>query len=105
MISVSDTDNGKHLDLKLGEVLSIVLPENATTGYVWELADPDASLFSLSNKGSRYTEGTIGAAGQAWFVIRADKTGTGEIRLIHRRPWQDANTALATFTLSVRVQP
>ncbi len=104
VIFLTEADNGRTLELKAGDVFSIALPENASTGYVWELLPSDPALVHLAGKTSMYPDTAVGSGGQVTFLIRAEKAGQGKVAFALRRPWEDA-AASSTMTIGVNVAP
>jgi predicted secreted protein len=83
-------------------VLEIALPENATTGYRWELDSlpPDAEV--VADRVEPPANGAIGAAGLRVFGVRPGHGGTFSARL--RRSWETVEP-LRTFSVRVRSRP
>ena len=86
-------DNGREVGVNLETGIMIELPSNQSTGYGWEFANPDGN-FIYQDGESVYivTEGPgMGAGGIEKFIFRASRTGTGSIRLVYRRPWEEVD--------------
>jgi len=62
-LELSEPDNGSNFTIFLGEELTIRLPGNPTTGYLWEVASNDSAV--LKEKG------------EAVFVADSDRFGAG----------------------------
>jgi inhibitor of cysteine peptidase len=82
-----------------GDNLEVVLPQNASTGYRWEI-DPSVGLAVVDDRLEPPASGRPGAGGQRVFVLRVDEPGVVQARL--RRPWEPADSAARTYTVRVR---
>ncbi|MBB4842256.1 inhibitor of cysteine peptidase [Paucibacter oligotrophus] len=104
-LMLSEADQGRELEVRPGDRLSIRLPENASTGYRWTVEHYDAALIEPWALESAYPAAGAGAAGEVCFVFRARKAGSTELVLKHSRSWEHALAPLARFRLQVLVQP
>jgi len=105
MVQMSGRDNGRTIDVRAGQSIRIVLPENATTGYRWAIDHCDQAVVELVSTGSRYLERAIGAGGEAEFVFEARNPGSGEISLKQWRHWEGDQSILERFHLLLNVKP
>jgi inhibitor of cysteine peptidase len=81
MQSLTEADNERTVDLRVGESVRLTLPENATTGYRWAIDRYDEQLFEVVATEPHYPKDSIGAGGDVSFTFRAKKSGSGEIAL------------------------
>jgi inhibitor of cysteine peptidase len=81
-------DSGSHRATRVGEELSVALPENPTTGYRWH-SEIDAG--TLQQTDDRYEGPTEprGAAGTRRLTFRVLRPGPVQLRLVKRRAWED----------------
>ena len=93
---------------KPSDVVQLLLPSNATTGYRWMLASMDRNILQLQSAQyiAPHTK-LIGASGyEKWrFCINANNV-TGptvtKIKLLYARPWEAQNaTDYSTFTVVI----
>ena len=52
-IVILDSDRGKTFAVQVGDFIAILLPENPTTGYRWEISEVDNQL--VESQGSDYS--------------------------------------------------
>jgi inhibitor of cysteine peptidase len=102
MLLLSEGDNGRTLDMRVGESVKITLPENATTGYRWAIAHYD-ELFEAVATEPHYTRQAIGAGGEVSFIFRARNTGIGEIVLKNWRQWEGEASVTRRFRIQLNV--
>ena len=101
--------DGTTQKLKVGEVLSISLESNASTGYTWVANSSDTTIL-VSMGEPEYSDPTqsgtplVGAPGTQTFYFQAAAGGTATVTLNYQRPWE-ANVAPAqTIVITVEVQ-
>ncbi|MFW2382455.1 MAG: protease inhibitor I42 family protein [Acidimicrobiales bacterium] len=88
---LGSTDSGSRFDLDIGEQIVIELESNASTGYAWELAQPD-SIPMVELRSSVYTApetDLVGAAGIQEFTFDAIEFGAGVVRLEYIRNFDE----------------
>lgn len=127
--SASDTDNyqmlpiisGKMATLKLdasadgttqklntGEILSITLESNPSTGYSWVANISEPAVLALMGE-PEYTEPSqsetplLGAAGTQTFYFQAAESGNATITLDYKRPWETDVAPEQTITIKIEV--
>ena len=102
-VSVADTENGKTVNLEVGDTMSLSLRGNPTTGYTWLLTSIESS--SLQKIGQYYRTSCsrcCGAPGIFTFVFQAVEKGSSTLRLTYARPWENKVPA-RTFEITVSV--
>jgi predicted secreted protein len=112
LIEVTDSDDGSTISLSPGEVVELVLDENATTGYLWSIAQRPDGLHLEDDGFYLPGEARPGAGGQHWFrfhVERSDERsseteGSVEGTLVAelRRPWDPDGPAERMFRVTIR---
>jgi len=105
MFIIVEKDNGRTLDVRVGESVWINLPENATTGYRWAIDRYDDEFIEAVATEPRYTANAIGSGGEVAFSFRARKIGTGEIVLKYWRHWEGDLSITRRFCLRLNVRP
>lgn len=97
-----EQDGDSRVTLAVGDTLEVVLEENATTGYLWQVTD----LSGVSLDGSELRPATDfrpGAAGEHRFRLRAVAAGEGRVLIELRRPWEDDAPAARRFSVELSV--
>jgi inhibitor of cysteine peptidase len=105
-IDLTSADDGRQLNVNLGERIVIALDGNPTTGYTWEPKDLDASLIqqvgSTAYKSSN--QGLVGAGGTQTLTFKTLKAGITSLTLVYHRPWETDVDLLQTFTITVNIK-
>ena len=98
------SETARDIRVKVGEVFTIRLESNETTGYSWRGNEGfDRSCFELT--GSPYQPAQPqrpGSGGEQLYHFKALKAGTTEIRLTYKRSWE-ATPSDKTVVFSVRI--
>jgi len=104
----ADSD-GKTTIFKVGDCFDLSLPENATTGYSWEIIEGLDGVIMQMGKPEFRSSGSdkhmAGAGGTVTYHFKAIGSGTVSLRLIYHRRWEKDKPALKTFHLAVTVSP
>ena len=99
------SDSGRSVEMSVGQTLTVRLASNPSTGHQWQVTtEPDARVLIVVDSGyDRPQSNALGAAGQAWWRLRATGAGSTSIALRYVRPWEPAPDA-ERFTLTVTVK-
>ncbi len=103
MRTLSQADSGTSLEVTVGEVLQLALPENATTGYRWEIAECDRDRLEQVGETMSHPTPGIGSGGTATFTFRAICPGTSRLVLEQRRSWESMPAA-ESFKLTIEIR-
>src|SRR6516162_5901832 len=68
-----ESDNGRTLDIRLGESVRISLLENATSGYRWAIDRYDEQIIEALSTEARYPANSIGVGGEVAFIFKGKK--------------------------------
>ena len=99
---VTDAQNGATVQVAVGDVVVVRLPENPTTGYRWQISAAPA----LGPTGDEFTMGLSsapGAGGERTLRLTAAKAGVFHVQAALRRPWESGSAPKAVFGLTVEV--
>ena len=98
-------DDGRQLRLALGDVFSVELASNPTTGFHWQLADAGSSGV-LAPAGDEFhapdTE-RCGTPGVQKLSFRAAAPGETVLKLVYVRPWEKNRPPMRSFQVTVTV--
>lgn len=101
-------DNGKSLKINVGDVVSVKIKSNRTTGYSWaQITDKTDDKVLKSNGGEykvdEHPAGMVGVGGNEIWTFSALAPGKTEIVLGYARPWEKDKDPAQTFKLTVEV--
>ena len=105
--SLTDADNGKQITVKSGNLVTLTLVSNPTTGYSWQVMEIDSVILIQDGepeyKQSPGSEGLVGAGGTETFRFKAVGSGETVLSLGYMRPWESVQPT-ETFKVQVVVQ-
>ena len=103
-LPITATDDGRQIELAVGETRELVLQENPTTGYLWTVASTDEAIAQVLDAG--YTSGAaggLGAGGVHRFMLTGVSRGAAVVECWLARPWEDARAGLQAIVLRLSV--
>jgi inhibitor of cysteine peptidase len=106
---VTEANNGKSINLKVGDSFYLRLPENPSTGYSWVLNTSQGLGGNLTGNYSseQPSEGVnqplVGAGGVRIWEIKANSTGSQQVNGIYKRSFENETGEEKKFTLKVEV--
>ena len=103
-VNLDKAANGSSVELAKGQMLVISLESNPTTGYSWEVVEPDEAVLRQVGEAEFTPQSDlIGASGVE--VLRLEGTGAGKmtLKLVYHRPWEKDVEPLETFAVEVTV--
>ncbi len=107
VIKLDEGDSGKTVELNSGDVVEITLKANASTGYKWELENPDSTVIrKIQENYTRKAEGEKLVGGGGFFVVKfqAAAPGTAELKMVYRRPFEKDAAPAAVFKVNFVVK-
>ena len=101
--TVTEADNGRTIEVAIGDTIEVHLPETASTGFRWHVASSGDPVCAIAEE-TRVPPGTAkpGAPGTHQWRLEARKAGEALFKLAYRRPWESGN-AEREFTIRLRV--
>lgn len=98
-VEFSKEDHGKTVSLqKVPFEFKVVLSENPTTGYVWEVFERSDHIRAVGQELLLPKERMAGSAATHVFEFSAERMKEGKLTLRNCRPW-DASDSIDTFEL------
>ena len=103
-VTITDTDNGKDVDLTTGQTLIVKLKGNPSTGYAWSVSGDPAPLQLRKSSHERNKSGMAGAPQMSVLQFSAASAGLANLELIYHRPWEYSAKPAKTFRIRVNVR-
>lgn len=101
-VMLTEANQGQTIDLRLGQQAVLSLPENATTGYRWEIDRLDADMLAVTET-RNYPSATVGSGGRVEWVFTPKRPGDGEVELKQWRPWEGERSVVARFNMRLHI--
>ena len=95
--------SGRTIDMKVGNVVTVRLKENPTTGYRWKV-ETASGLEQIGDHFEVEAGGAIGAAGVRVFQFRSTRVGSYELLMKNWREWENESSVLARFIVKIIVK-
>ncbi len=102
LMRLDENADGREVRLRVGEELDVVLAENRTTGYRWEVLDDGAPVCRVVRDSFQAGGPALGAPGRRTWGFHAARAGTATVALAYRRPFGGGEPA-RRFTLRIVV--
>lgn len=104
-LELRKSDHGKVFEVRQGDDVLVLLPENPTTGYLWAAVPTEFEFISLiSSSFEPGTDAAIGGGGIRRFVFIAETPGQVRMHFELRRPWESGEPAIDGFTASLVIR-
>jgi inhibitor of cysteine peptidase len=101
----TEEQNGTSSNLKIGELVTVRLEENPTTGYSWNMSFTDGLKVVKDEYISSAQAGVVGAGGVHEWTIQASNAGQYNVSGIYKRPWENITGNENTFNMKLNVNP
>ncbi|MCE5324880.1 MAG: protease inhibitor I42 family protein [Planctomycetaceae bacterium] len=106
-LMVLDDQNGKSVELVVGQSVVIRLKGNMTTGFAWHLGKVEGDAAKLLGKIEYEPDparGRVGSGGTFVTTFEAVKVGQATVVLEYKRPWEKDTPPAKTFKLTMQVK-
>ena len=100
---LTEADDGKACDLRIGDTVRIFLAENASTGFRWAVDGNDARLLEPGPSDAIYPADTPGSGGRVAFDFTAKARGDAELTMKYWRHWEGDPSVIKHFRIRVHV--
>jgi predicted secreted protein len=101
-----DSQLPSHIDLRVNEATSIVLPGSGVSGYAWQLhsdGDPAVAETAVRREQPPSSPTAVGRATPEILAIRAIAPGNLTLTLALRRPWERDAAPAQSHTITVTI--
>jgi inhibitor of cysteine peptidase len=109
-IPLTRRDNGRKIETKVGDLIVIELPENPTTGYLWNEEPDSTGMTALRSSSFIPSQDEIqpdpstmvlGAPGTRHLEYQVARRGTGRLGLRYWQAWEGEGSIAETFTVTI----
>lgn len=104
VVILTQKDQGKVIPLPIGQLFSIQLIENPTTGYRWTICNiSGVHLLAETFHSNSISEGTIGHGGIRIFQFQAIHVDKHRLQFKHWRKWQGESSIIGIFQVYIHI--
>ena len=104
VLTVTDADNGKNIDLASGQTLRVKLKTISGTGYAWTLSGDPAPLKLTKSYTQQNNSRRAGGGQMSVFDLTASSAGLANVTFVYRRSWEYNVPPAKTFKVHVNVR-
>ena len=105
VLLLDDTNDGQTFFMTKEDEVVISLNSNATTGYMWEIADINTQVISEKRKSDYLVQSQkLGAPGIQVFYFIATGAGYSDINFVYRRSWESDTPPLKKYSVKIQVK-
>lgn len=103
IVDVDQIEDQKTIEAKVGEMITISMKENITTGYKWDYTISNDNLkFIKEDFVSSATHKTmVGAGGKKSYIFQVLKPGTTSIKFSHGRGWEPESGTIKIVNINI----
>ncbi|MGH1491045.1 MAG: protease inhibitor I42 family protein [Acidimicrobiales bacterium] len=102
-MELSEEDSDRVVTLATGDTVIIRLASNPGTGFEWVAMVTDENVVAVVSQQFADQDGDEGSPGQEVISLVAGQSGTAEVSLEYRRPWETDVEPEETMTIEVVV--
>ena len=102
--TITDSDNGKTIHLKLDEQFNLTLNANPTTGYSWETLPYNESVIKFIKSDYSANSSMAGSNGIRTIKFQAIGKGSTELKLTYIRVWEKNQPPVKVYDIKVVVE-
>lgn len=103
---IIEKDNGRVVELVIGNTLIVELTGNPSTGYSWDVASVDASVLKEIEGAEKFKPDAdrIGSPGKVSLRFKAVGAGKTALKLVYHRPWEKNIPPIRAYQVTVKVR-
>ena len=105
-VTINESTPCDALSVSVGQILTVSLEGNPSTGYTWEAVHVPVQLSAVGDatyKQNDAPQNAVGVGGVTTWTYKTVTTGTGTLQFHYHRPWENV-APLKTFICSVTVR-
>ena len=104
LVILSKQDQGKEIEVKVGDVVQIELEAMGTAGYQWFVESLDQEMLKLVSEETKVLHpGRLGAPVLMVWKFEVIKEGSAEIRMNHYRSWEGKEGSTDHFEVTLNM--
>ncbi|MGP1387892.1 MAG: protease inhibitor I42 family protein, partial [Thainema sp.] len=104
MIVIRQADARKTVTAFVGDTIEVLLDENPSTGYRWQVSELNSDVLVLSGSLFLHSGETVaGSSGLRQLQFDAQSAGETVLLLKLKRPWENETDAIAQFQVTIQV--
>jgi inhibitor of cysteine peptidase len=102
MRQFSESDNGREIEVPIGEIIEVCLRDNPTTGFKWSFKSSGEPACTLVTEFFSREGTSPGQGGTHHWQFKIVAPGRATIELVYTRPWQTGAPPARSYILKLR---
>ena len=102
--TLTELDDGRTIEAKVGDTIELVLPENASTGYRWAFDGVDEQVVRASEGELVGKPAKVGSGGDVRWRLTALAAAATEVRLKLWRRWEGDRSIQKRFAVRLTIK-
>jgi len=102
--SLTGADNGKTIQVHVGDETNIMLDANPSTGYGWSIEKSDGTLLTLKQSSFSASSSAVGSGGIQTLTFVAKSAGTANLQLKYWRSFEGDKSITRRFAATIQIQ-
>jgi inhibitor of cysteine peptidase len=104
-ITLTRAEDGKSIEVQVGDLIIVSLDENPTTGFRWAVDKSDEDVAALLSSEYAAAPGSkVGRGGRRVVTFQVRKAGISTIQLKRWRAWEGDSSITQRFSVTLRVR-
>ena len=104
-VAVTPADNGRVVAVKVGDTISVRLPENPTTGYSWAIDSIYAQRLDAGAPANQGEGAGLGTGGVKTWKLVARAPGRTRLGLKRWRHWEGDTSIVERCSVTIDIRP
>jgi inhibitor of cysteine peptidase len=100
MLRVTEADDGREIEVSIGETMELALPETSGTGYRWAFTSRGESILALEKEYSAADATAPGSGRMRCWRLKAIAPGNAMLKLDYSRSWE--KRPVRSFSVKLR---
>jgi inhibitor of cysteine peptidase len=103
-VELIESDDGKTVEVQAGDMLVVRLHENPSTGFRWQIEEPDSKILRLRGSDFVPQSAAVGSGGDEQWTFEALAPGQTQLGFKLWRHWEGEKSVQKRFAVSLAVK-
>jgi predicted secreted protein len=104
LVALTEADNGKTVEVHMGDVVTVMFEYAGGTGYEWTVVDLPGRLMVGQDTSVPLDPGLAGGLEDTTFPVTVVEKGTAKLQFKFWRVWEKTKPPARTFVVTLKVE-